>query len=68
MRAWEVTAKAYDRHDGSVLGRERSEIIDADNELFSECETIQDVHETYERFWNGFGGSESVFVVKVVPL
>lgn len=48
-----ITAQAFSPNSGQPSGVSRDEIIDiATNELFSDCETLTDVVERYQAFWN----------------
>ena len=65
---WAVTAKAFNRVTGKSMGEKRTEMVDTEtNQLFYDCETAQEVHKTYERFWNDLNenSKEVVFVERV---
>ena len=50
-RIWDVTATAFNLRTGKELGT-RTETVDSSNRIFKDCETILDVHDAYEDFWN----------------
>ena len=65
MRKFAVTAQAFDRDTGEVVGPSRTEIIDCDaNALFRKCRSVMDVKECYESFWNNMNphSQDVVFV------
>lgn len=68
MTKYDVTARAFDRETGDVIGEERIERVDtATNELLKGVETIMDVKKQYEEFWNDLNphSKEVVFVLRV---
>jgi hypothetical protein len=64
-----VTAQAFNRESGTPASpAPRDEVIDTDdNSLFESCNTIMDVKQAYERFWNDLNprSREVVFVQSV---
>ena len=68
MTKYDITARAFDRETGNVVGEERVERINtANNDLFKSMETIMDVEKQYEEFWNDMNphSKEIVFVSRV---
>ena len=49
---WIVRASVVSNKTGVVM-QTRNETVDLDsNVIFSGCETVLDIHDRYERFWN----------------
>ena len=68
MTTYDVTARAFDRETGDIVGEERIERVNTvTNELFWGVETIIDVKKQYEEFWNDMNphSKEIVFVSRV---
>lgn len=69
MAKYRVLAQAFRRTDGFPVGFAREEEIDTlTNNLFKRCESIMDVKEIYEEFWNcvpTIPSKEVVFVQQV---
>ena len=68
MVKYDITARAFDRETGDIIGEERVERIDtANNDLFRDVRTIMDVKEQYEEFWNDVNphSKEVVFVLRI---
>lgn len=67
---WNVIACAYDRETKKKIGKERTEKVTTKEKLFKDCKTCEDVHKTYESFWNDLNtnSTEIVLVKKVVSL
>ena len=73
---YKVYALCYDRKTGeqvrhSEAGFEPSmeEINTEENEMFIDCDSILDIKERYERFWNRLNDySDLVFVTKIEPV
>jgi hypothetical protein len=68
--SWKVAGQAFDRETGEPRGSKRTETVTAMNKLFANCDTVQDVHEAYERFWNKLNpnSKEVVFVQQIKDL
>jgi len=65
---FKVTAQSFDPATGLPKAAARDEIIDTvANILFSKCNSLLDVKQAYENFWNGMSDtpSELVFVQSV---
>lgn len=66
---YDVTALAFDRKTGVALGKApRVETVDVDNnKLFNKCNSILDLHDAYERYWNDMDPNTRgiVFVHKI---
>jgi len=68
MTKYDVTARAFDRKTGNIVGKERTERIDTvTNELFKGIKTIVGIKTKYESFWNDLNPNsrEVVFVSRV---
>jgi len=66
---YKVTAQSFDRQTGQPISDKRAEIIDTrTNSLFQNANTLLEVKEAYERFWNYLRpkSKEIVLVSKVV--
>ena len=68
MSEYDITARAFDRNTGNIIGKERTERIDTTtNSLFKGIRTIIGIKTKYEHFWNDLNSrsKEVVFVSRV---
>ena len=70
MKKVNVTAQAFDRKTGEIVGQSRVEPITiAVNRLFQKCNTILDIKNAYEAFWNELNKqSEAVVFVQRIEI
>ena len=67
---WNVTAQSFNRKTGKSAAPQRVEQVDTNNFLFKDCDSILEVKEAYEHFWNDMDNEsiDIVFVAQVKPI
>ena len=67
-RFYDVTAGAFDPVTGESIAPARTERVDVRaNPIFQKCDTVLQIHDVYEAFWNRLNSTptEVVFVSSV---